>query len=255
MREAGKKAGHTFHVHTITWTLIFANVIIFILVFSMPEPMRDWVFQSFSFSGPASLEVWRWFTSLFLHASASHLFFNMLGLYFFGKILEEDAERQWFLSAYFIAGLIGSFVFMLTSAAPVVGASGCVFGVMGAAMLLNPVKRIRLYLFPLPLGLIAIIFLVFETLVVYFQPQEFSGVANIAHIGGVITGGVFAFFYDWRRATKGLLVLSVCIVLLVVLFPVFGLITGIGGLVLGVIEAIVGFFLYGIAGALSFVWM
>jgi len=250
-----KKHEYRIQTHSFTWLLIALNVIIFLLVFSMPEPARDWVFQTLSFSSGGVLEVWRWLSSLFLHASASHLFFNMLGLYFFGKILEEEVKREWFISAYFASGLIGNFVFMLTSAYPVVGASGCVFGLMGAAMLLNPIKRVRLYLFPLPLGVIAILFLIFETLVVYFQPQEFSGVANISHLGGVITGSVFAFFYDWRRASKGLLVLFVCIILLIILAPVFGLITGIGGLIWGVIETIVGFFLYGIAGLLSFIWM
>ena len=254
-KPPAKKHEHRFQTHNITWLLVVLNVLVFIIVFSMPQVMQDWVFQTFSFSGGGVFEIWRWFTSLFMHISASHLFFNMLGLYFFGKIFEEEVNRQWFLSAYFASGLIGNFVFMLTSAAPVVGASGCVFGVMGAAMLLNPIKRIRLYLFPLPLGIIAILFLIFETLVVYFQPQEFSGVANIAHLGGVIAGSVFAFFYDWRRASKGLLVLFVCIVLLIVLAPIFALITGIGGLILGVIETIVGFFLYGIAGLLSFIWV
>lgn len=254
-KESPKKERHTFQIHTVTWLLIFLNVIIFIVVFSMPQAMQDWVFQTFSFSSGTGLEVWRWVTSMFLHVSASHLFFNMIGLYFFGKIFEEEVDKQWFLSTYFIAGLIGTFVFMMTSASPVVGASGAVFGVMGAAMLLNPVKRIRIYLFPLPLGIIAIIFLIVETMVVYFQPQEFAGVANIAHLGGVITGSIFAFFYDWRRSSKGLLVLLVCIILLVVLSPVFGLITGLGAIVLGVIEAIVGFFLYGAANALSFIWV
>jgi rhomboid protease GluP len=249
-----QKSRRRISTHTFTWLLIALNVVIFLLVFSMPPAMREAAFQALSFSGENVFQAWRWVTSLFMHVSASHLFFNTLGLYFFGKIFEEEVSRKWFLSTYFAAGLIGNFVFMLTSSALVVGASGCVFGVMGAAMLLNPIKRIRLYLFPLPLGIIAILFLIFETLVVYFQPQEFAGVANIAHLGGVITGSVFAFFYDWRRASKGLLVLFVCIVLLVILSPIFALITGIGGIVLGVIEMIVGFFLYGIAGLLSFIW-
>jgi membrane associated rhomboid family serine protease len=241
--------------HSITWLLIALNVVVFIMVFSMPEAMQSWVFQVLGFSGEGALGLWRWFTSLFMHVSASHLFFNMLGLYFFGKILEEEVSRQWFVSVYFASGLIGNFVFMLTSTAYVVGASGCVFGVMGAAMLLNPIKRVRLYLFPLPLGIIAILFLIMETLVVYFQPQEFSGVANVSHLAGVIAGSVFAFFYDWRRSSKGVLVLAVCIALLLVLSPIFSLITGIGGLVLGVIDAIIGLVLYTIAGLFSFIWV
>lgn len=249
------KGGHTFRVHRLTWTLIFSNIIIFLLVFSMPEAMLNWVFEVFSLSGPGAWQVWTWFTSLFLHASASHLFFNMLGLYFFGKILEEEVDSKWFLSIYFISGLIGSFVFIMTSASPIVGASGCVFGVMGAAMLMNPIKRIHLYIFPLPLGIVAIMFLVVETLVIYFQQPEFGTIAHIAHLGGVIAGSIFAFFYDWRRSIKGALVLAVCIILLIVLAPIFGLVTSIGAIVLGVLDAIIGFFLYSIAGLFSFIWL
>lgn len=252
--EKPAKKHHKFKPHGSTWLLIGINVLISILVFSMPESMQEGVFLSLSFSSATLLEAWRWFTSLFLHASASHLFFNMIGLYFFGKILEEEVSLQWYMSIYFASGLIGSFVFMLTSVAPVVGASGCVFGIMGAAMLMNPIKRIRIYLFPLPLGMIAILFIMVETLVVYFQPQELSGVANVAHLGGVITGAVFAYFYDWRRASKGVVFLMICIILLVVLAPIFALIAGIAGIVLGVIDNVVGFFLYGIANVLSFIW-
>lgn len=253
------KGGHVIELHKLMWGLIFANVAVFILVFSMPESMQEWVFMTFSFSGPQSLEAWRWFTSLFLHVSASHLFFNMLGLYFFGKALEDDMSPGWFAAAYFASGLIGSFAYMFTNSMPVVGASGCVFGIMGAAMFINPIKRIHLYVFPLPLGIVAIIFVIFESLAVFFQPEALaeltSGVANVAHIGGVLTGTMFAFFYAPKRATKGLFVLVFLLLLLVILSPIFALIATFAGLILEVIDLIVGFFLYGIAKSLSFIWI
>ena len=233
--------------HKWTWFLIIANVIVFLLVFSMPVEMQDWVFQAFAFGGETMFEPWRCFTSLFLHASASHLFFNMVGLYFFGKILEHEVKSQWFLATYFVAGLLGNFIFMFTSPHMVVGASGAMFGVLGAAMLLNPVKRIHLYIFPLPLGIIAISFALFETLVVYFQPQEFSNVANISHVAGLLTGALFGFFYNPKRAMEGLLVLLVCAVLIMFLGPFLAIITGIGAFILQFLEMVIGFFLYNIA--------
>ncbi len=239
----------------VTNYLIILNTLIFILVFSFPKEVQTWVFETLSFSGPASIEVWRWITSLFLHVSASHLFFNMLGLYFFGKILEKDVKREWFISIYFVSGLLGNFIFMLTNPNFVVGASGAVFGIMGAAMLLNPVKKIHMYVIPLPLGIIAIMFVIFESLVIYFQPKEFANVANISHIGGILTGSVFALFFDAKRALKGALALGVCVVLLIILAPVFAIITGIGGFILNIIESLVGFFLYGAAKMLSFIWI
>jgi membrane associated rhomboid family serine protease len=245
-----------FEEHPLTWGLIIINVLVFIVVFSRPD--MEAIFGTLSFSWATKAELWRWFTSLFLHVSASHLFFNMLGLFFFGKVLEKEVSRQWFLSIYFISGLLGNFVYMFTSAMPVVGASGCVFGVMGAAMLLNPIKRIHLYIFPLPLGVVAIAFVIFETMAVYFQPEQFAeltqNVANIAHLGGVMTGGLFAMFYDLKRSMKGMLVLGVSILLLIVLSPIFALIAGIASIILGVIDFLVGLVLYGLAYLLSFIW-
>ena len=208
----------------------------------------------FSFSSGTGLEIWRWITSMFLHVSASHLFFNMIGLYFFGKVLEKELDNQWFIAVYFVSGLIGTFIFMFTSAAPVVGASGAVFGVMGAAMLLNPIKRIHIYLFPLPLSIIAITFIIVETFVVFFQPDEFSNVANVAHVAGMLTGSVFAFFNDPKRAGKGVLVLIISLLLLIFLAPFFTIITGVGGFVLGIIDWVIGIVLYNVAGLLGFLW-
>ncbi len=235
--------------------LLLANLLVFLLVFSMPESMRESVFLLFSFSQGTLIEFWRIFTSLFLHVSASHFFFNMLGLYFFGRVLEEDVSGKKFLLIYFAAGIIGNIVFMLTSASPVVGASGAMFGVLGAAMLLNPARMIHLYVFPLPLGMIAITFLIFETLVVYFQPAEFADIANTAHLGGIAVGAFSAFLSDWKKSLKGIAVLIICLLLLLFLGPVFALITGIGGMILGIIETVAGFFLYNIAGLLSFLWV
>ncbi|HDD72736.1 MAG TPA: rhomboid family intramembrane serine protease [Candidatus Aenigmarchaeota archaeon] len=243
----------------LTSLLITVNVAIFILVFSLPQQVMEWVFRTFSFSSTTSLEIWRWFTSLFLHVSASHLFFNMLGLYFFGSILEREVSAQWYLSIYFISGLIGTFVYMFTSADPVVGASGCIFGLMGAAMLMNPIKRIHFYVFPLPLGIVAISFVVFEALIVYFRPEHLQDIANnvahVAHLGGVLAGAVFAFFYDTMRALKGVGMLLICVILMILLAPVLTLIALVGGFVLNVIEYIVGFFLYGLANLISPLWV
>lgn len=241
----------------LTYLLILANVLVFLLVFSMPEAMQEYVFELLSFSAAGAFQPWKWFTSLFMHVSASHLFFNMLGLYFFGKILEKEVPAQWFLGIFFVAGLLGNFAFMFTSPSPVVGASGAMFGVMGAAMFLSPLKKVYLYVFPLPLAVVAIAFTVFESFVVYFQPEEFIGndVANIAHVAGIITGAVFAFFHAPKKSLKGSLVLLFALLLLILLSPLFALVAGIGGAILSVLDYIIGLVLYNLAGMLSFLWV
>ena len=75
---------------TLTKALIIANVAVFLLIFSMPQGMMEGAFSLLGFSGSSMLEAWRWFTSLFLHASASHLFFNMIALYFFGRVADSS---------------------------------------------------------------------------------------------------------------------------------------------------------------------
>jgi hypothetical protein len=122
-------------------------------------------------------------------------------------------------------------------------------------MFLNPVEKIHIYLVPLPLGIVAITFAMFETLVVYFQPDlGSSNVAHIAHIAGLMTGAVFAFFYEPKKATKGIFVLVVCILLLMLLSPLFVIISGIGTLFLQALELIFGSLLYGIANLISVIW-
>lgn len=236
----------------LTWALIILNVIVFELVFSMPEALLKQTFDLFAFSSPHLLEVWRIITSLFLHASASHLFFNMLGLYFFGKVLEGEVKPKKFLLIYFLSGIAGNLVYGFTSSTMVVGASGCVFGLMGFAMLMKPKKMINFYVFPLPLGVIAVLYAVVETLLVYFG-EAVSGIAHIAHIAGLVVGVLFAFRMDKKRAGKGLLWLILFLAILILLGPILGLVIGIGNLILGAFDFVVGFFLYGLAKLIGFV--
>jgi membrane associated rhomboid family serine protease len=248
-----KKKGKPRKEGRLTWALIALNVIAFLIVFSAPEPVRSGIFDGLSLSQGTALQAWRWVTSMFLHASASHLFFNMIALYFFGRMLEGEVRRQWFLSIYLASGLLGGFAFIMTSAVPVVGASAAIFGLMGAVMLLRPLERVHLFLFPLPMGIVAALFIITESFIAYYQPV-FGNVAHVAHIGGIVTGTLFALFFSPGRAFKGLLVLGLMVAAVLVLYPLFGLIAGIGQAVLGIIEAIVGFFLYGLAGLLGLLW-
>ena len=176
----------------------------------------------------------------------------MLGLYFFGKVLEKEVEPKKFVLIYFLSGIAGNIIYGLTSAIPVVGASGCVFGLMGFAMLMKPKKMIRFYVFPLPLGFIAIMYAVIETLLVYFG-EMVSGVAHIAHIAGLLVGVFFAFQMDKKKAGKGLLWLALFLIILILLGPILGLVIGIGNLILGAFDFVVGIVLYGLAWLLGLV--
>ncbi len=234
-----------------TTLLVLASIIVFELMFSLPAANRDALISGLSFSRATAMEPLRWITSLFVHISASHLFFNMVALFLFGRILEQHIGTKKLLLVYVLSGLAGNLLFAMTSTEPVVGASAAMFGVLGAAMLLTPLKTTKLYILPLPIAILGLTFTAFEAFVVYFQPAEFAQVANVAHIAGLVTGAVLAFHHDLRRSMKGLLILFLSIFLLVFLGPVFTVIGTIGSVVLSVLDLIVGSVLYSAAQVLG----
>ena len=126
--------------------LIIANIAIFILQFLFGLTSYLWL----SVPTMKALELWRFVTYMFAHATISHIFFNMWALYLFGKPIEQRIGSAAFLKLYFISGFIGALAwlsFNLNSRVPVIGASGAVFGVMTAAAMLFPDMRMML-LFP-----------------------------------------------------------------------------------------------------------
>jgi len=79
------------------------------------------------------LQVWRFITFQFLHANFQHLLFNMIGLYFFGQMMETYLGRQRFLSFYLLCGMAGAASYLIlwmlgllvtSPNTPLVGASG-----------------------------------------------------------------------------------------------------------------------------------
>jgi membrane associated rhomboid family serine protease len=89
-------------------------------------------------TGEAGGAWWQVVTSLFTHVEVLHIGFNMLALYFLGPMLETVVGRSRFLAVYFGSGLLGSAAVMVFSApnAQTLGASGAIFGLMGAIAVL-----------------------------------------------------------------------------------------------------------------------
>jgi membrane associated rhomboid family serine protease len=95
--------------------------------------------------GLADGEWWRLITSAFLHAGIIHLGMNMLALWWFGGALEAALGRGRFLLLYVVSGLAGSAgALLLSPDAVTVGASGAIFGMLGAALVL---ERQQVYVF------------------------------------------------------------------------------------------------------------
>lgn len=151
---------------------------------------------------PAQFWPWQLVSYSFLHGGFGHILFNMFGLWMFGVQIENIWGSRRFAVFYFIcvvgAGLVQLAVVSWTGGQPVptLGASGGVFGVLLAFGMMFPERRIMLLFPPIPikakwfvLGLGA-----FQLFSAVSGTQ--AGVANMAHLGGLVVG--FVMIQYWR---------------------------------------------------------
>ena len=135
-----------------------------------------------------NLELWRLVTSMFLHGDALHLFSNMVSLLIFGSYIELSFSKFKFVLIYFISGILGSVftIFLLPLNTISLGASGAIFGLIGAALSIQIFDRNN------PLILLGLVY------AFYFVFSSFSpGINYFAHIFGLIGG--FLTGYLLRR--------------------------------------------------------
>lgn len=145
-------------------------------------------------------EYWRLFTALFLHAGFTHLLFNLFALYILGPPLERSIGTVRFAVCYLVSGLASSAgvvlltTFGLVQVAQLVGASGCIMGVVGAWAGFLLIHRHA----PLAKQRLANIFLivVIQTAFDLSTPQ----VSMAAHISGLIGGFLLGLLLSPRNA-------------------------------------------------------
>lgn len=136
---------------------------------------------------------WRLITSMFLHADADHLAGNMLMLYLAGELVEKYVGKRRFAILYFFSGISGSILYavyeiMTGRYADSIGASGAVFGLIGALFVI--VVRHRGRYADITIGR-----MVFMIAYMLYMGLRTSNVNNAAHIGGLLGGMVLTVFY------------------------------------------------------------
>lgn len=165
----------------VTWSLIGVTVLVFIA-----QQVSGGLVNAYGVYRPqlTLLLPWTPITSIFLHASVLHILFNMYSLFVFGPILEHLLGRARFLALYLIAGFGGSVaVLLMNPFGGVLGASGAIFGLMGAFFVIqrglggNNVQIFIVIAINLGAG--------------FFIP----GISWQAHVGGLIAGAAVAFVY------------------------------------------------------------
>lgn len=174
---------------TVTGVLIVINTIAFLaeiatgLTLDGNNYLSSTVYVHGVLFGPAMTDgyhqYWRLLTSGFLHANILHIAMNMLSLWFVGRSLEPAIGKVWFTAIYFTALLAGSFgALVFQPQIPTLGASGAIFGIFGALIVVAHARRIPIW----QSGLVPILILnLVFTLTV-------AGVSIGGHLGGLLAG-------------------------------------------------------------------
>lgn len=191
----------------MTKALIILNVVVFVIDYFFLNSANQRIpplqqLGAFLLNVDKSLgEPWRFVTYQFFHANLFHLLGNMVGLYFFGPMVERWWGSRPYLAFYLICGCLGAQVYVAASFAGIlspggwlIGASGSLFGVLIAAARIAPNTRVMLLFPPIPMKLrtMAICFLGYAIFITLINGTNAGGEA--CHLGGAIAGFILMRF-------------------------------------------------------------
>jgi membrane associated rhomboid family serine protease len=180
-----------------SWTKRLVFIILFVYLIQMLSRYliaENWAVLSWGLHPPAVTggQWWRLISATFLHGSLIHLGFNLLALWLLGSQIEKFLGAKFFLLLYFTSALGGSLASTYFSPAATfsIGASGAIFGLMGAFIIIG--KKIKA-------DVSQIVVLLVINLVLGFTV---SGIDWRAHLGGLLAGVLFTKFLvsaTWSR--------------------------------------------------------
>jgi len=177
----------------VTWSIAALCVVVWI--FEMIPATQRWTVDTFAYAPFLTpYEPWRMLTSAFLHSWTSiwHILFNLYTLLVFGPMVEMWLGRMRYLALYLVSAFAGS-VAVLWLAAPgtlVVGASGAIFGVLAAIVVIqrglgaNPMQLVVVIALNLAIGFFV------------------AGIAWQAHVGGLVAGAVLGLVFMRNRGPR-----------------------------------------------------
>ncbi len=181
------------------------------IIFYLLEIFLGMPFTSAFWFDPATFpsHPWTAITSIFMHSpyDPMHLLFNAFVLFMFGPILESRIKEKSFLILFLGAGIAGSITYYLSSylnimlgfsnsLIPALGASGAIYGVLGALAILLPNMRIYVWFFPMRMKYAAMLFVIIELLGSF---NIGSGIASAGHLGGLLFGFLYAYYLKNKK--------------------------------------------------------
>lgn len=196
--------------------IILACILVSLLFWSTDNPALATEYLAFSGENLLAGRVWTLVTALFLHADLGHLFGNMVFLFVFGNTLEKELGAPKTLSVFFVGGIVSFLlgVFFYTPQTFLIGASAAIFTLTAIAMLVKPLKFSLFFL--MPVGLVAIIYLIYNVLAVYFGGE--GNIAYISHVIGFLIGVPFGAAWSKNLLRNLLITLALFIAYLVIAF-------------------------------------
>lgn len=220
-----KRRGFMANVPDVTRNLIIINCLVFVATLINENMMVEY-FALFHPNSPF-FHPWQILTHMFMHGGFMHILFNMYTLYLFGSMVERMIGSKKFFVFYFLCGLGSAGLYMLVQdiqvqsvvasspysfimynpqyvdfmRTPMLGASGAIYGLIIAYAMMFPQQKLTLIFPPVTMNA--------RTMVIVFAVLELSfgllsargtlttGVANFAHLGGMLIG--WAVIYFWRK--------------------------------------------------------
>jgi membrane associated rhomboid family serine protease len=207
-----------FQITPVVRNLLIANIAIYLLEsFLRIDLATTFGYHNFSMHEMGLFNPIQIFTYMFLHAGSGHIFSNMFGLFMFGPMLERFLGSQRFLILYIVSGVgacllhgainlyelskytVDSPEYTMIMSIPMVGASGAIFGMLGAFARLFP--NTEMIIFPLPIPIKAKYLVSLYALFEIFSGvyNVMPGVAHFAHIGGLIFGILLINYWNKKK--------------------------------------------------------
>jgi len=143
---------------------------------------------------------WTIFTNILIHDGPRHFFGNMIGIYFFGRVLSQFMSDKDYTATFLLSGITGFLVYVVffnllhvlgvfegsLVGSSIVGASGCVMGILGASVAYAPMMRFNMIIVQPPLILIAGIYVLIDLSTISTFSNNLGG--SVAHVAGLAFG-------------------------------------------------------------------
>jgi len=207
-----------FQVTPVVRNLLIANIAVYLVQsFLRIDLATIFGYHTFSLQEMGLFNPIQVFTYMFLHSGTSHIFSNMFGLFMFGPMLENFLGSKRFLILYIVSGVgacllhggislyeisqfpLDSAEYTMMMSTPMVGASGAIFGMLGAFARIFP--NTEMIIFPLPIPVkakyLVSLYALFEIFSGFYNVMP--GVAHFAHIGGLIFGILLINYWNKKK--------------------------------------------------------